>query len=143
MRPAWCPTCAEGRDEGVRAVIVAGLVAGILGAGCTPKPYVGEDRDLHAEMGSRREPVEAPRLTPSPGALGPEAPYLPLVQPPEVRRVWVTAHLNEAGDMIAGHWVYLMLEPSQWYLRGYTGPQDLKLKVPARVPIALPPVEGQ
>ncbi|MDE0206381.1 MAG: TraV family lipoprotein [Candidatus Tectomicrobia bacterium] len=123
--------------------IVAGVLAGLLMAGCKPKPYMGTAKDLHVEMGSRQEPVEAPQLTPSPVALGPEAPYLPLVQPPEVRRVWVTAHLNEAGDMIAGHWVYLMLEPSQWYLRGYKGPQDLKLKVPARAPIALPPAEGQ
>ena len=94
-------------------------------------------------MGARHEAVEAPELKPSAAALGPEVPYLPLVQPSEVRRVWVTAHLNEAGDLIAGHWVYLMLEPSQWYLRGYTGPQDLKLKLPARMPVALPPVEGQ
>ena len=114
-------------------------------AGCTPKPYTGAARDLHGEMRSGRdEAVEAPRLAPSPAALGPEAPYLPLVQPPEVRRVWVTAHLNEAGDLIAGHWVYLMLEPSQWVLRGYTGPRDLRLKLPARVPIALPPpTQGQ
>ena len=127
-------------------LIAGGLVAGMLGllaTGCTPKPYMGKPRDLHAEMGSRSDPVEAPELTSSPAALGPEAPYLPLVQPPEVRRVWVTAHLNEAGDMIAGHWVYLMLEPSQWYLRGYKGPQDLKLKLPARTPIALPPIQGQ
>ena len=122
---------------------LAGLLAALLMAGCTPKPYMGKPRDLHAEMGSRSDPVEAPKLTPSPAALGPEAPYLPLVQPPEVRRVWVTAHLNEAGDMIAGHWVYLMLEPSQWYLRGYKGPQDLKLKLPARAPIASPPIQGQ
>ena len=127
-------------------LIAAGLAAGMLGlltVGCTPKPYMGKPRDLHAEMGPRREAVEAPQLTPSPTALGPEAPYLPLVQPPEVRRVWVTAHLNEAGDMIAGHWVYLMLEPSQRYLRGYRGPQDLKLKLPVRAPIALPPAQGQ
>ena len=112
-------------------------------AGCTPKPYTGKARDLHAEMGSRREPVEAPELRPSAGALGPEAPYLPLVQPPSVKRVWVTAHLNEAGDLIAGHWVYLMLEPSSWYLRSYKGPQDLQLKLPGRAPIALPPPQGQ
>ena len=112
-------------------------------AGCSPKPYTGKARDLHAGMGSRREPVEAPELRPSAGALGPEAPYLPLVKPPSVKRVWVTAHLNEAGDLIAGHWVYLMLEPSSWYLRSYKGPQDLQLKLPARAPIALPPPQGQ
>ena len=119
------------------------LVVGLLAVGCSPKPYMGKARDLHAEMGSGTEVVEIPPLKRSAAALGPEAPYLPLVQPPEVRRVWVTAHLNEAGDMIAGHWVYLMLEPSQWYLRGYKGPQDLKLKLPGRAPIALPPVQGQ
>ena len=127
----------------MRCLVLIGLLTSLLVAGCTPKPYTGKPRDLHAEMGSRIEAVEAPQLTPSPAALGPEVPYLPLVQPPEVRRVWVTAHLNEAGDLIAGHWVYLMLEPSQWYLRGYTGPQDLKLKLPARTPIALPPTQGQ
>lgn len=112
-------------------------------SGCSPKPYTGEARDLHREMGSRHDPVEAPRLEPSKAALGPEAPYLPLVRPPNVRRVWVTAHLNESGDLIAGHWAYLMLEPSSWYLKGYKGPQDLRLKLPGRAPIALPPAEGQ
>ena len=123
--------------------VLAFLVAGLLAVGCTPKPYQGKARDLHREMGSASDPVTAPALSSSPAALGPEAPYLPLVQPPNVKRVWVTAHLNEAGDMIAGHWVYLMLEPSTWYLKGYEGPKNLELKLPARAPIALPPMQGQ
>ena len=118
------------------------LIAVLVAVGCSPKPYVGDARDLHEAMGSRRDAVQAPELEASPAALGPEAPYLPLVQPPEVRRVWVTAHLNEDGDLIAGHWVYLMLEPSSWLLR-YRGPQELKLKLPARAPIATPPTQGQ
>ena len=111
-------------------------IAVLVATGCSPKPYVGDARDLHEAMGTRREPVQAPALEASPAALGPEVPYLPLVQPPEVRRVWVTAHLNPEGDMIAGHWVYLMLEPSQWYLRGYTGQRKLELQLPARIPVA-------
>ena len=122
----------------MKHLVLIGVVAGLVAVGCTPKPYTGEPRDLHKEMGSGNESVQAPVLEPSPAALGPEVPYLPLVQPPEVKRVWVTAHLNEAGDMIAGHWVYLMLAPSSWYLR-YQGPQKLELKLPARAPIALPP----
>ena len=112
-------------------VLLVGLLT--LAAGCVPKPYLGETRDLHAEMGPRGEPLPAPQLEPSPGALGPEAPYLPLVQPPQVQRVWITAHLNDDGDLIAGHWVYLMLAPSQWFLRGYRGDRVLKLKLPAPV----------
>ena len=119
--------------------LTAALLACLVLAGCAPKPYMGEARDLHAEMGSVQETVEAPGLEPAPAALGPEAPYLPLVQPPDVRRVWVTAHLNEAGDLIAGHWAYLMLEPSSWLLKGYRGPRKLELKLPARAPVAPPP----
>ena len=118
-------------------LILACALAGLLAAGCSPKPYVGEARDLHEEMGARGEAVEAPTLEASPAALGPEVPYLPLVQPPDVKRVWVTAHLNEQGDLIAGHWVYLMLEESSWYLR-YRGPRKLELQLPARVPVAAP-----
>ena len=101
---------------------------------------MGETRNLHEEMGRQREAVDIPELKPTPGALGPEAPYLPLVQPPQVQRVWITAHLNEAGDLIAGHWVYLMLESSQWFLRDYQGPEELRLKLPARAPVAGEPV---
>ena len=115
---------------------ILGLVAGLLATGCVPQPEVGAARDLHAEMGAQGQ-APAPQLEPSPGALGPEAPYLPLVRPPHVQRVWITAHLNGDGDLIAGHWVYLMLEPSQWLLRDYQGPQELKLRLTA--PVAAEP----
>ena len=127
----------------MKSLIATGVLAAFLVAGCTPKPYLGKARDLHREMGSQDKNPLAPMLESSPAALGPEAPYLPLVQPPEVKRVWVTAHLNEAGDMIAGHWAYLMLEPSSWLFKGYKGPKKLELKLPARAPIALPATQGQ
>ena len=116
----------------MRRYALLGMVVCLLETGCVPQPEVGAARDLHAEMGAQGEAPPV-RLEPSSGALGPETPYLPLVQPPQVQRVWVTAHLNDDGDLIAGHWVYLMLEPSQWLLRDYQGPQELKLKLPAPI----------
>ena len=110
----------------------------VLASGCAPKPDMGEALDLHARMGPQIEELPAPALQPSPGALGPEAPYLPLVRPPQVQRVWITAHLNDDGDLIAGHWVYVMVSPSQWMLRGYQGTRELRLKLPA--PVAPEPV---
>ena len=104
-------------------------------AGCSPKPYTGAARDLHVEMGKAGEALQAPSLEAAPGALGPEAPYLPLVEPPDVKRVWITAHLNEAGDLIAGHWAYLMLRPSSWHLR-YEGPREFRLRLPVAPPKA-------
>ena len=113
------------------ALLIACLSA--LISGCVPKPDMGEAVDLHDRMGPQLAELPAPRLQPSPGALGPEAPYLPLVRPPQVQRVWVTAHLNDDGDLIAGHWVYLMLTPSRWLLRGYQGTRELRLRLPAPV----------
>ena len=97
------------------------LLLGMVG--CQPKPYQGPATDLHARLGPQAVDIPGPPLAETPGALGPEEPYLPLV--------WITAHLNESGDLIAGHWVYLMLSPSRWFLRGYQGPQALRLKLPA------------
>ena len=110
-----------------------GMILSVMASGCAPKPDMGEALDLHARMGPQLEELPAPRLQPSPGALGPEAPYLPLVRPAQVQRVWVTAHLNDDGDLIAGHWVYVMLSSSQWMLRGYEGTRELRLKLPAPV----------
>ncbi|MDE0204402.1 MAG: TraV family lipoprotein [Candidatus Tectomicrobia bacterium] len=113
-----------------------GLIAigiAFMVSGCVPKPDMGDPVDLHARMGPQAAQLPAPRLQPSPGALGPEAPYLPLLRPPQVQRVWVTAHLNDDGDLIAGHWVYLMLTASQWLLRDYEGTRELRLKLPAPV----------
>ena len=42
----------------------------MLAAGCSPKPYMGEARDLHEEMGRGGEVVEAPQLEASPGRAG-------------------------------------------------------------------------
>ena len=128
----WPRTLTDGNARVrryTRLVLIVCLLP--LAAGCTPKPDMGEAVDLHRQMGPRGEPPPVPELEPAPGALGPEAPYLPLVQPPQVQRVWITAHLNDDGDLIAGHWVYLMLAPSQWFLRGYRGDRVLKLKLPA------------
>ena len=119
---------------------LACLLVVVLMAGCAPKPYMGETRNLHEEMGRQDEVVAIPELKPTAGALGPEAPYLPLVKPPEVQRVWITAHLNDSDDLIAGHWVYLMLESSQWFLRDYQGPEELRLKLPAPVPVPPEPI---
>ena len=134
--PSMQGTWLEPQACFVKRLSLVGLITVCLTtlvSGCAPKPYMGEAVDLHSEMGPRAQDLTAPQLHPSPGALGPEAPYLPLVRPPQVQRVWVTAHLNDDGDLIGGHWVYVMLSPSQWLLRGYRGPEKLRLKLPAPI----------
>ena len=91
------------------------LVVTIWVGGCAPKAVVSKPVDLFRRLGLVRQEA-APEIAPAPVALGPETPYVPLVEPPRVQRVWIRAALNGEGDLVAGHWVYLMLEPSRWFI---------------------------
>ena len=47
-------------------------------------------------------------------AYGSVEPYNPLRLPPDIRKVWIVEHPNEAGDLIQGHWVFMVVEPGRW-----------------------------
>jgi hypothetical protein len=67
---------------------------------------------------------------------GYQAPYVPLVIPPDVRRVWVPTHVNEEGELIQGHWVFLRLTDWRWFTAAPREAQALGLPVEDR---PLPP----
>jgi len=102
----------------------------------------GPPVDLKAAYREALLPGEPPpALQGKPLAVGPEAPYVPIMLPPEVRRVWVPDHLNEEGDLVSGHWVYLLLSPSKWFLEAYPPAQVPTLRVPV-APEERPPAPG-
>ena len=41
-------------------------------------------------------------------------PYYPVVQPAEVRLMWVPDHLNRAGDLVPAHYYYLKVLSDRW-----------------------------
>jgi hypothetical protein len=47
-------------------------------------------------------------------AYGSVEPYDPLRLPPDIRKVWIVDHPNEAGDLIQGHWVFMVVIPGRW-----------------------------
>ena len=102
-----------------RLALLGGLLSASVLAGCTPKALTGEPVDLYALQGGLRQ-RPAPELESAGPAVGPEAPYVPVMKPPRVQRVWTPAYVNDAGDLVAGHWVYLLLQPSRWFLEERT-----------------------
>ncbi|MBI4309625.1 MAG: hypothetical protein HY591_04770 [Candidatus Omnitrophica bacterium] len=44
-------------------------------------------------------------------------PYIPVVQGPVVRKVWLPDHKSQedAAVLVGGHWVYLMVEGLRWF----------------------------
>src|SRR5439155_21993535 len=47
-------------------------------------------------------------------AYGYVEPYYPLRLPSDIRKVWIVDHSNEAGDLIQGHWVFMVATPGRW-----------------------------
>ena len=66
-------------------------------------------------------------------AFGYVKPYVPVVKPADVRLVWVPAHKSKSSDevLVSGHWVYLMVEPSGWFI-------DSQNHDKAKVPLVVP-----
>jgi hypothetical protein len=67
---------------------------------------------------------------------GYHAPYMPLVVPPDVRRIWVTTHVTEEGTLVQGHWVFVPVKAWQWFVEQPLVSSGLGVGVP---PDATPP----
>ena len=73
-------------------------------------------------------------------AYGSVEPYNPLRLPPEIRKVWIVEHPNEVGDLIQGHWVFLVVQPGRWASPAVPA---LHPQSETRTPSAIPMIEDK
>jgi hypothetical protein len=66
------------------------------------------------EEGSKAMVEEVQRKLKQKNAYGSVEPYDPVRLPPDIRKVWIVDHPNEAGDLIQGHWVFMVVMPGRW-----------------------------
>ena len=66
------------------------------------------------EEGNKAMVEEVQRKLKQKNAYGYVEPYDPLRLPPDIRKVWIVDHPNEAGDLIQGHWVFMVVSPGRW-----------------------------
>ena len=66
------------------------------------------------EEGNKAMVEEVQRKLKHKSAYGYVEPYDPLRLPADIRKVWIVGHPNEAGDLIQGHWVFMMVTPGRW-----------------------------
>ncbi len=59
-------------------------------------------------------------------------PYVPVIDPPIVKKVWVPDHKSEddAAVLVAGHWVYLMIQGPKWFIEDEVKESVLPIVVP-------------
>ena len=107
----------------------------ILNACAAAPPLQGPPTDLQAVFQrATQQRLVAPPLQHKAPPVGPEAPYTPIMQPPVVQRIWIPDHLNDQDDLVSGHWVYLLLEPSKWFLESYPASPTPTLRAPLAAP---------
>ncbi len=65
-------------------------------------------------------------------------PYVPVIQQPVVRKVWVPDKKSEqdGGVLVGGHWVYVMLTGPRWFIENQADEARIPVIVPA------PPVQS-
>jgi hypothetical protein len=66
-------------------------------------------------------------------AFGYVKPYVPVVEPADVRMVWLPAHKSQYAPevLVSGHWVYIMVKDSRWFI-------DAQSKTEAKIPLIVP-----
>ena len=66
-------------------------------------------------------------------AFGYVKPYVPVVEPADVRLVWLPAHKSKYSSevLVSGHWVYIMVKESRWFI-------DTQEKGNAKIPLIVP-----
>jgi Type IV conjugative transfer system lipoprotein (TraV) len=101
----------------IRFIVTLGVV-GFLQACSTADPKPMKDpisvyKD-GMEQGSQAMLDEVRSKLKQKNAYGSVEPYYPLRLPPDIRKVWIVEHPNDAGDLIQGHWVFMVVEPGRW-----------------------------
>ncbi|MBF0330942.1 MAG: hypothetical protein HQL17_03330 [Candidatus Omnitrophica bacterium] len=63
---------------------------------------------------------------------GIEKPYMPVYEPPRVVKVWIPAHvaMQDKDIMVAGHWTFVVVTPSHWYIEDDSAQGDTPVILP-------------
>ena len=66
-------------------------------------------------------------------AFGYVKPYVPVVEPADVRLVWIPGHKSKYSSevLVSGHWVYIMVKQSRWFI-------DAQSQGEAKIPLIVP-----
>ena len=66
-------------------------------------------------------------------AFGYVKPYVPVVEPADVRLVWLPAHKSKYSSevLVSGHWVYIMVKQSRWFI-------DSQAEDTVKIPLIIP-----
>lgn len=75
------------------------------------------------------------------GAYGHVQPYHPVRLPADIRKVWIVDHPNEAGDLVQGHWAFIVVRPERWASPSLPLIERPGIDDGERIPLNIPVIE--
>jgi hypothetical protein len=100
----------------IKFIVTAGLFVSLQACATAEKAIVDPVAMYKKGMeeGNKAMVEEVQRKLKQKNAYGYVEPYYPLRLPSDIRKVWIVDHPNDAGDLIQGHWVFMVVTPGQW-----------------------------
>ena len=83
-------------------------------AGSERRPTGTPEQILATAMGEGR--LQPGRVSNLPGAERSDLPYVPVITPPQIARVWIYDHVTPSNDLVVGHWIFVRLKEEKWYI---------------------------
>lgn len=100
------------------------------GEGDTPEHIYNTALDSAAKLNGR--------VSTLPGADRSDLPYVPVIKPSEIARIWIYDHITPTGDLVVGHWIFIKLRGERWYIE-----DDNEKPTKTFTKIPLPPDSGE
>jgi len=127
----------------LRVILISTILALLGSCSSVPERRESPEKILDSALGSGS--VTPGKINTLAVADRSDLPYIPIVTPPEVIRVWIYDHVTPSNDLVMGHWVYIKLAEQDWYIKnGFQTRKELrqKLPVPPKSSEPLPEAQG-
>lgn len=115
------------------AIILAALAS--CGSPEIKRPTETPEQILSRAMGQTN--LHPGRVSTLPGADRSDLPYVPVVTPPEIARIWIYDHVTPSNDLVVGHWIFVRLKEERWYIEDQWGDSPTQQQGNRKLP--LPP----
>lgn len=103
-------------------IVLSGCGRAILEGDKTPMEKV-----YFKSQSVSKEEVKDIKTTPIPQSM---PSYYPVINPPEIKRVWILPHITEEGNLVGGYWIYIITKQPSWYIEENGAKENIKVIIP-------------
>ena len=115
----------------LRVILIPTILALLISCGSSAQERrESPEKILDNALGSSQ--VTPGKINTLPVADRSDLPYVPIVTPPEVMRVWIYDHVTPSNDLVIGHWVYVKITDQDWYIKNnFNHSKEAQQKLPS------------